>query len=84
MKKEYRIAVADTDFHSIKYEERMDRKNPRTVTKPVRIKKGAFIGAHSIILKGVEIGEYAIVGAGSVVTKSIGGGRYGLETPRGL
>ena len=49
-----------------------------------REKKGAFIGAHSIILKGVEIGEYAIVGAGSVVTKSIGGGRYGLETPRGL
>lgn len=63
--------IYDTDFHSIKYEERMDRKNPGTLTKPIRIKKGAFIGAHSIILKGVEIGENAVIGAGSVVTKSI-------------
>lgn len=69
--------IYDTDFHSIKYGERMDRKNPGTVKKPVRIKKGAFIGAHSIILKGVEIGEYAIVSAGSVVTKSIGGADMG-------
>lgn len=73
--------IYDTDFHSVKYEERMGKTNPGTVTKPVRIKKGAFIGAHSIILKGVEIGEYAIVGAGSVVTKSIGGGQIWAGNP---
>ena len=38
---------------------------------PVVIKDGAFIGAHTIVLKGVTIGERSIVGAGSVVTRSI-------------
>lgn len=37
----------------------------------VRIKKGAFIGAGSIITKPITIGENSIVGAGSVVTKNI-------------
>lgn len=35
------------------------------------IKKGASIGAGSIIIPGVVIGEYAMIGAGSVVTKDI-------------
>lgn len=35
------------------------------------IRKGASIGANSVILPGVEIGEGAIVGAGSLVTKDI-------------
>jgi acetyltransferase-like isoleucine patch superfamily enzyme len=35
------------------------------------IKKGARIGANSIILPGVVVGEEAIVGSGSVVTKNI-------------
>lgn len=37
----------------------------------VRIKRGAYIGVHSIILPGVTIGEGAIIGAGSVVTKDV-------------
>ena len=37
----------------------------------VLIKKGAFIGARSIIMPGVCIGENAVVAAGSVVTKSV-------------
>jgi acetyltransferase-like isoleucine patch superfamily enzyme len=35
------------------------------------VKKGASIGAKSVILPGVTIGEYALVGAGSVVTKDV-------------
>jgi len=37
------------------------------------IKKGASIGANSVILPGVTIGEEALVGAGSVVTKDVPG-----------
>ena len=39
--------------------------------KPVRIKKGAWIGAGATILPGVTVGEYAIVGAASVVTHDV-------------
>lgn len=37
----------------------------------VRIGRGSFIGAHSIILPGVEIGRGCVIGAGSVVTRSV-------------
>lgn len=37
----------------------------------IRIKKGASIGANSVILPGVTIGKEALVGAGSVVTKDV-------------
>jgi acetyltransferase-like isoleucine patch superfamily enzyme len=36
-----------------------------------RVKKGASIGANSVVLPGVTIGEEALVGAGSVVTKDV-------------
>lgn len=39
--------------------------------KPIVIRKGAWIGANSVVLAGVEIGKYAIVGAGAVVTKDV-------------
>ena len=35
------------------------------------IKKGASIGAGSVILPGIIVGEFAMIGAGSVVTKNI-------------
>ena len=35
------------------------------------VKKGASIGAASVILPGITIGERAMVGAGSVVTKDV-------------
>lgn len=37
----------------------------------VRIGRGSFIGAHSVILPGVDIGRGCVVGAGSVVTRSV-------------
>lgn len=40
-------------------------------TKPVVIKRGAWIGASAVILPGVTIGENAIVGAGAIVTKDV-------------
>lgn len=36
-----------------------------------RIKRGASIGANSVILPGVTVGEDALVGAGSIVTKDV-------------
>jgi UDP-2-acetamido-3-amino-2,3-dideoxy-glucuronate N-acetyltransferase len=50
-------------------------KHPRaqgnwTLT-PIVVKKGASIGANSVILPGITIGEEALVGAGSVVTKNV-------------
>ncbi len=65
------VRIYDTDFHSIKYEHRMEKPDKHIQSKPVLIKDGVWIGASSIILKGVIIGSNSIVGAGSVVTKSI-------------
>ena len=38
---------------------------------PIRVKRGASIGANSIVVAGVTIGKGALVGAGSVVTKDV-------------
>ena len=42
-----------------------------TQHSPVVIKKGAYIGAGTIILQGVSIGKLSVVGAGAVVTKNV-------------
>jgi len=42
-----------------------------TQQAPVRIRRGAYIGANVTILQGVEIGESSVVGAGAVVTRSV-------------
>ena len=62
----------------------LNDKNPRSVDEKgnvktnndwivgkTLIKKGASIGAGSIILPNVSVGEYSMVGAGSVVTKDV-------------
>lgn len=51
-------------------------KYPRSKNYPSEfqktiIKKGASIGAGSVILGGLTIGENAMIGAGSVVTKNV-------------
>ncbi|MGT2945521.1 DapH/DapD/GlmU-related protein [Streptococcus chenjunshii] len=39
--------------------------------KPIHIKKGAWIGARSIILPGITVGEGAVVASGAVVTRDV-------------
>ena len=59
-------------------------KTPRAITEDgklkqdsdwevdkILVKKGASVGAGSVILPGITIGEFAMVGAGSVVTKDV-------------
>lgn len=66
------VCIYDTDFHSLNPNIRKSIEDIKhRQQKEVLIKENAFIGAHSIILKGVTIGENSIIGAGSVVTKSI-------------
>lgn len=63
--------IYDTDFHSLIFEERTSSSMDVGVSKPIRIERGVFIGAHCIVLKGVTIGEFSVIGSGSVVTKNI-------------
>lgn len=67
------VVIYDTDFHSLEMTARTSTPEDLSLVQssPVEIKDGAFIGAHSIILKGVTIGKNSIVGAGSVISKSI-------------
>lgn len=64
--------ILDNDFHSLDYKIRSTNEDQNNVASAsILIKKGAFIGTGSIVLKGVEIGEQSIVAAGSVVAKNI-------------
>ena len=59
---------------------------PRSKQYPVAfektvIRKGASIGAGSVILCGIEIGEKAMSGAGSVVTKDVPAGELWVGNP---
>jgi UDP-2-acetamido-3-amino-2,3-dideoxy-glucuronate N-acetyltransferase len=38
---------------------------------PIHIKRGASIGAGSIVLPGITIGEFAMIGAGTVITRNV-------------
>ena len=71
--------IYDTDFHWIDLNKRLSEKGG--ASKPIEIKNGAFVGAHSIILKGVTIGVGSVVGAGSVVTKSVPDGEIWAGNP---
>ena len=76
----YRCIITDSDNHSLRYSERKNDLQDwihnrhdwsRVQTAPVRICKGAWIGAAVIVTKGVTIGEGAVCGMGSVVTRDV-------------
>ncbi len=46
-----------------------DRQN--LYHSPIRVGKGAWIGAHATILAGVTIGDHAVVAAGAVVNRDV-------------
>ena len=49
-----------------------------SITNPVSVGAGVFIGANVTILEGVHIGDYCVVAAGAVVPKSLKSGNvYG-------
>jgi acetyltransferase-like isoleucine patch superfamily enzyme len=62
--------VLDNDFHSPSAAWGWSTDNV-TNARPIKIGRGAFIGARAIILKGVTIGDRALIGAGAVVTKDV-------------
>ncbi|MBR1626326.1 MAG: sugar O-acetyltransferase [Bacteroidales bacterium] len=58
--------VLATEYHP------EDPKNRHSLlTKPIHIKRNAWLGANVTVLSGVTIGENAIIAAGSVVTKDV-------------
>jgi acetyltransferase-like isoleucine patch superfamily enzyme len=76
----YQCIIADSDHHDLDYRRRKDDLATwargefdwsKVKSSPVRVCKGAWIGARVIILKGVTIGVGAVVGAGSVVTRDV-------------
>lgn len=72
--------VVDNDFHAPTGQ--WDWNDDCVATaRPVKIGRGAFIGARAIVLKGVTIGDRAVVGAGAVVTKDVPDYHFAVGNP---
>lgn len=56
-------------------------KNEKWQMEKTVVRRGASIGAGTVILCGIEIGEYAMIGAGSVVTKDVPVGELWMGNP---
>lgn len=73
--------IVDTDFHSLRLDERLQPGNPGVKSKPIKIGDGAFIGGGVWVLKGVTIGLEAVVGAASLVSRDIPAGEIWAGNP---
>lgn len=51
---------------------------------PIKVKKGASIGATAVILPGVTIGENVVVGAGAVVSKDVPDNAVAVGNPASI
>ena len=61
----------DTDYHTVEVTGQLRYKTGAVVSKPIQIGRNAWVGYHSIVLKGVSVGENSVVGAGPVVMHSV-------------
>jgi acetyltransferase-like isoleucine patch superfamily enzyme len=53
------------------------------MSKPIRIERGVWLGAYSMVMAGVTIGENSVVAAGVIVRKSVPPGSFVVdERPR--
>lgn len=69
------VMVMDTDFHDVGAHDREGR------TSPIRVERGARIGAHVTLLRGAHIGEGAFVESGSVVSGVVPAGEHVTGVP---
>jgi acetyltransferase-like isoleucine patch superfamily enzyme len=76
----YQCIITDSDNHSPSYRQRKHDLHDwlagrhdwnKVKTAPVRICRGAWLGARTVVTKGVTIGEGAVCGMASVVTKDV-------------
>jgi acetyltransferase-like isoleucine patch superfamily enzyme len=72
--------ITDTDFHPLDPDIRRARPTDGA-SRPVVIEDDAFIGMHTLILKGAHIGRGAVVGAGSVVHGHVPAGEIYAGNP---
>lgn len=72
--------ITDTDFH-IPIGNHRWGNDLLASAAPVRIGKGCFIGARTIILKGVTIGDGAVIAAGAIVTRDVPPGHLAAGNP---
>ena len=59
------VLIMDNDFHV------PGSLSGSSVSQPIRIGDGVWIGARAIVLKGVTVGDAATIAAGSVVTSDV-------------
>lgn len=75
-----------TPCHPLIAEERINTQYPDgfhdlEYSKPVTIKKNAWIASNVVICGGVTIGEGSVIGAGSIVTRDIPSGCIAVGNP---
>lgn len=65
----FNVSLITASHDILDAEQRADHN--KIVCKPITIGRGAWIGAHAIILPGVIIGDGAVVAAGAVVADNV-------------